>query len=255
MPETPLYPNVVVGYEENERGADAKLLAGRIVAADGGRLEIVNVAECDPAKTLGGMAERGEADLIVLGSTRRAAIGSVSPGSVAEHLLKGARARLVIAPKGYTEGGYAERLHVVAVGYDGMAESHAALDEAAELARRAHASMRVIGVSTPVPPIGAAAAAQASAQDVGPDFQTRLHHTVGELPSELRALPILERGDPVERLLARAEEGVDLLVLGSRGFGPVMRLLLGSVSARVIREAPCPVKNDPRPAKPARPAV
>jgi nucleotide-binding universal stress UspA family protein len=42
--------------------------------------------------------------------------------------------------------------------------------------------------------------------------------------------------------------GVDLLVLGSRGFGPVMRLLIGSVSSRVIREAPCPVLVVPRPA-------
>ncbi len=248
MAEPPLYPKVVVGYEENERGEDAKLLGERIVAADGGALEIVNVTECDPAKALGGMAERGEADLIVLGSTHRAALGSVAPGSVAEHLLKGARARLVIAPKGYAEGDFAKRLHVVAVGFDGMAESHAALSEAAELARRAGASMRVIAVTTPTPPMGAAAAAQAAAQDVGPDFQTRLHDAVGELPTELRALPILEHGDPVERLLDRADEGVDLLVLGSRGFGPVMRLLIGSVSARVIREAPCPVMIVPRPA-------
>ena len=49
------------------------------------------------------------------------------------------------------------------------------------------------------------------------------------------------KGDPVRKLLDDAEMGVDLLVLGSRGFGPVMRLLLGSISARVIREAPCPV--------------
>ena len=44
-----------------------------------------------------------------------------------------------------------------------------------------------------------------------------------------------------------AGTGVDLLVLGSRGFGPVMRLLVGSVSSRVIREAPCPVLVVPRP--------
>jgi nucleotide-binding universal stress UspA family protein len=37
-------------------------------------------------------------------------------------------------------------------------------------------------------------------------------------------------------------------VLGSRGFGPVMRLLIGSVSSRVIRKASCPVMVVPRPA-------
>jgi nucleotide-binding universal stress UspA family protein len=248
VPEPPLYPNVVVGYEENERGEDARVLAELIVARDGGELSMVHVKKCDPAKTLGGMAERGEADLVVLGSTHRAAIGSVAPGSIAEHLLQGARCRLIIAPKGYSKEDHSQdRLRVIAVGYDGMAESQAALDEAAVLARKFGASTRVIGVTSPTPPIGAAAAAQAAAQDTGPDFQTRLHEAVAALPSDLRALPVLVKGDPVRKLLDDAEMGVDLLVLGSRGFGPVMRLLLGSISARVIREAPCPVMIVPRP--------
>jgi nucleotide-binding universal stress UspA family protein len=246
VPTKALYPKVVVGYQKNERGEDARVLAERIVAADGGELHVLNIEECDPAETLRGLADKGEADLIVLGSTHHAAFGAVAPGSIAEHLLKGARCRLVIAPKGYAQGDFAERLHVVAVGFDGMAESRAALAEAAQLAGRAHASMRVIGVAPPLPPMGAAAAAQAAAE-AGPDFQTQLHEAVAELPAEVRALPVLERGEPVEKLLDRADQGVDLLVLGSRGFGPVMRLLIGSVSARVIREAPCPVMIVPRP--------
>jgi nucleotide-binding universal stress UspA family protein len=244
----PVYKQVVVGYEENDRGKDAHVLAERIVARDGGELKVVHVEKGSPADTLGALAERGEADLVVLGSTHRAAFGSVSPGSVAEHLLQGARCRLIIAPKGYADEDHSQdRLRVVAVGYDGMAESHAALDEAAILARKFGASMRVIGVQTPVPPMGAAAAAQAGAE-AGPDFQTRLHDAAAALEPELRALPVLEKGDPVKKLLEAAEMGVDLLVLGSRGFGPVMRLLIGSVSSRVIRGAACPVMVVPRPA-------
>lgn len=41
--------------------------------------------------------------------------------------------------------------------------------------------------------------------------------------------------------------GVDLLVLGSRGYGPVMRVLLGSVSGHVFRHAPCPLLVTRRP--------
>jgi nucleotide-binding universal stress UspA family protein len=243
----PLYKQVVAGYEENDRGEDARALAEQIVERDGGELKVVHVETRSPWDALQALAERGEADLIVLGSTHHAAFGSVSPGSVAEHLLHGARCRLVIAPKGYAELDHTQdRLRVVAVGYDGMAESQAALDEAATLARKFGASMRVIGVMTPVPPMGAAAAAQAGAE-AGPDFQTRLHQAVAELEPELRALPVVEKGDPVEKLLDAAEMGVDLLVLGSRGFGPVMRLLIGSVSSRVIRGAPCPVMVVPRP--------
>jgi nucleotide-binding universal stress UspA family protein len=244
----PLYKQVVAGYVDSDLGEDARVLAERIVARDGGELKVVHVEKGSPADTLGALAERGEADLVVLGSTHHAAFGSVAPGSVAEHLLQGARCRLIIAPKGYAHEDHSQdRLRVVAVGYDGMAESQAALDEAAVLAHKFGASMRVIGVMTPAPALGAAAAASAQGE-AGPDFQTRLHRAVAELDPELRALPVIEKGDPVEKLTEAADMGVDLLVLGSRGFGPVMRLLIGSVSARVIRGAPCPVLVVPRPA-------
>jgi nucleotide-binding universal stress UspA family protein len=248
MADPPLYKKVVAGYEDNERGEDARVLAERIVARDGGALKVVHVEKGSPADTLGALAERGDADLIVLGSTHRAHIGSVSPGSIAEHLLQGARCRLVIAPKGYAQEDHSgDRLRVLAVGYDGMAESQAALEEGAKLCLKFGGSMKVIGVATPVPAMGAAAAAQAGAE-AGPDFQTRLHEAAAALPPEVRALPVLERGNPVDKLLELSEVGIDLLVLGSRGFGPVMRLLIGSVSSRVIRGAPCPVMVVPRPA-------
>ncbi len=247
MDGKPLYPKVVVGYEENDRGEDARVLAERVVMRGGGELKVVNVEKGSPADALQALAESGEADLIVLGSTHRGHVGSVSPGSVAEHLLHGARCRLIIAPKGYAEEDHSQdRLRVLAVGYDGMAESQAALQEGARLAEKFHASMKVVGVATPVPALGAAAAAQTGAE-AGPDFQSRLHDAAAELPPELRALPILEKGDPVEKLLEACESGVDLLVLGSRGFGPVLRLLIGSVSSRVIRAAKCPVMVVPRP--------
>jgi nucleotide-binding universal stress UspA family protein len=244
----PIYPQVVVGYEENDRGEDARVLAERVVEQDGGELKVVHVEKGSPSDALQALAEKGEADLIVLGSTHRAHVGSVAPGSVAEHLLHGAKCRLIIAPKGYGGADHSQdRLRVAAVGFDGMAESYAALDEAARLASKFGGSLRVVGVASPVPPMGAAAAAQAGAE-AGPDFQTQLNDAVAVLPPELRALPVYVRGDPVQKLLEAAEIGVDLLVLGSRGFGPVMRLLIGSVSSRVIRKAPCPVLVVPRPA-------
>ena len=63
----PLYPQVVVGYVENERGEDARLLAERIAERDGGELKVVHVEKGSPADALQALAERGDADLIVLG--------------------------------------------------------------------------------------------------------------------------------------------------------------------------------------------
>ncbi|HSS43092.1 MAG TPA: universal stress protein [Solirubrobacterales bacterium] len=43
------------------------------------------------------------------------------------------------------------------------------------------------------------------------------------------------------------EAGADLLVAGSRNYGPVRRVLLGSVSTQLMHRAPCPVLVVPRP--------
>jgi nucleotide-binding universal stress UspA family protein len=51
--------------------------------------------------------------------------------------------------------------------------------------------------------------------------------------------------DPVEGLLAAARH-VDLLVMGSRGRGPLRAAILGSVSHSVARRASCPVLILPR---------
>ncbi len=269
MPE-PLYPKVVCGYDETELGEDARVLAERVVERDGGLLNVVHVEKGSPAEVLRGLAETGEADMIVLGSTHRAAFGVVAPGSVAEHLLKGARCRLVIAPKGYARarammaaeaaGEEADDVptgtplptlredpRVFAVGFDGGRESAVALEEAAVLAERFGTSIRVIGVATPAPPPAPGVVGVPPPPEAGADFQSRLSDAVAALPDAVRALPIYEKGDPVAKLLEHAGEGVDLLVLGSRGYGPVLRLIAGSVSVRVIRHAPCPVLIVPRP--------
>ena len=63
MPDQPLYEKVVAGYEENERGEDALVLAGRVVERDGGELKVVHVEKGSPADAFQALAEKGEADL------------------------------------------------------------------------------------------------------------------------------------------------------------------------------------------------
>ena len=47
-------------------------------------------------------------------------------------------------------------------------------------------------------------------------------------------------GDPADFLVA-ASERLDLLICGSRGYGPARSVMLGGVSRRVTTEAHCPV--------------
>ena len=51
---------------------------------------------------------------------------------------------------------------------------------------------------------------------------------------------IVTEGDPASALIDAAQ-GAEMLVVGSRGHGGFVGLLLGSVSHKVIHHAPCPV--------------
>jgi nucleotide-binding universal stress UspA family protein len=56
------------------------------------------------------------------------------------------------------------------------------------------------------------------------------------------ARTVLLSGDPAQGILdTAAKEGADLLIVGSRGTGTLERLLMGSVSERVVRFSKCPV--------------
>ena len=236
----PLYPKVIAGDDGGPHGEDARALAEWLAAMDGGSWRSVNVGDGSAAEELARLARVGEADLIVLGATHRARIGSTAPRSVAEHLLRLAGCPLLIAPSGYAKEDHSEDwFRVVAVGWDRTPEAQAALAEASSVADRFSGAMRVIGVAPPPaqPHDGVHVAPSPSLGT----FQSSLHDAVRELPSELRALPVMERGDPASRLIEQAHMGVDLLVVGSRRHGSLARLLLGAVSSRVVREAPCPV--------------
>ena len=60
------------------------------------------------------------------------------------------------------------------------------------------------------------------------------------IPDDVPMEPLLLHGEPAE-VLAEAASELDLLLIGSRGYGPVKGTLLGSVSARLMAAAPCPV--------------
>jgi nucleotide-binding universal stress UspA family protein len=65
------------------------------------------------------------------------------------------------------------------------------------------------------------------------------------LAPELSGLPVarrLEEGDPASTIVAVAREiGADLIVMATHGHGPFRRFILGSVTAKVLHDADCPV--------------
>jgi nucleotide-binding universal stress UspA family protein len=54
------------------------------------------------------------------------------------------------------------------------------------------------------------------------------------------AEPVEAQGDP-GAVIVEAAKDADLIVVGSRGLNPVQRILLGSVSSKVVHRAACDV--------------
>ena len=72
-----------------------------------------------------------------------------------------------------------------------------------------------------------------------------LNEALAELDGEPRGERFFAVGDAA-KMLIEASEDLGLLVLGSRGYGPMHSVLVGGVAGRVVRDAACPVLVLPR---------
>ena len=82
-------------------------------------------------------------------------------------------------------------------------------------------------------------------QDVERFVQEGLDTLVAGLPADVTADSVRLEGDPAGELAERSA-GYDLMVTGSRGYGPIRSVLVGGVSGRLMRTAQCPVIVVPR---------
>ena len=206
------------------------------------------IADRAPARALQSLAQDAGAAMLVVGSSHRGHVGRILLGSTAERLLHGAPCPVAVVPRGYTTDSAFER---IAVGYDGSQEGDAAVDAAYEVARRARASLQVVRVFDPATQ-ARYGAMSATGSNKDWDFEgfarEDLERRVAALGDDVRAEAVFGVGAP-GRILAGHCEGVDLMLLGSRGYGPYRAVLLGGVSHVVVGEASCPVVVLPRGAR------
>jgi nucleotide-binding universal stress UspA family protein len=163
-------------------------------------------------------------------------------------LVRGARVPVAVAPHGYADRSPGT-LRRIGVAFDGWTESRAALAEGTRLAESAGAELVLLMVGDPHT---AASALVGEAEDdwlLGhSEAATRyLEPVVADMPESIHARGAVLYGQVVPALSEAAKDDrLDLLVLGSRRQGPVARVALGSVSASLLRDPPCPLLICPR---------
>ncbi len=212
------------------------------------RVKTYVVADTSPARALDEVATREHASLIVVGSTHTGRAGRVLPGSTGERLLHGAPCAIAIVPEGYRTLALPE-IRRVGVAYDATDESRAAVTAATDAARALGAELevvRVVGEEAYGPPaLMGGPGHDARRKEVDEHFQRSVDAIAGGLPYNVSGEAVRLAGDPADQLIARSE-GLDLMVIGSRGYGPLHAVLAGGVSGRVARGAHCPVIVVPR---------
>jgi len=206
------------------------------------------VAEVSPAKGIQLLAEREGASLVVIGSSGRGAVGRVLAGTTAERLLHGAPCPVAVAPTGYHDHA-ANDIATVSVAFDRSKEAMAALTGAVTVAGALGAKLRVVEVLDSTwmgtPALMAGPGYSLPPSDTEERLRRNLVAIVDGLPDELAVEPVVTVGEP-EAELAEETANTDLMVVGSRGYGPHRAVLLGSVSGRLVRDSACPVLVVPR---------
>jgi nucleotide-binding universal stress UspA family protein len=202
----------------------------------------------DPRHAIPRHADEWDADLVVVGARGLGAVTGFMVGTVSSAVALHARCSVLVV-KGAPRG-----LRRIVIAVDGSEQALAAVRFIAALPLEPGTVVQLVGVVWPpadaTPPMFAVAATPelvASAMAFMDEDRGRLDAELSTAAALFAGRPVtilrvLATGAPAREILTAAEqEGADLIVVGARGLGPVKRLLLGSVSARVLEQARVPV--------------
>lgn len=241
-----MYRRILVGYDGHEPSQDALTLGRALAAIEGAELILAAALDnLDPLATPGDAFERARAEAEDrLAASARALLGDQFQFRM--RIVGG-----VSAPRALTEIAEDEHADVVVIGSTHRGGLGRVLPGSVGERLLQGAPCAVL-----VAPRGFAKRSrpfEIGAIGVGYDGRTESTHArdvAASLAAELGATVNIitvgeEEGDPGHVLAQRSGE-FDLLVVGSRGYGPVRHALEGNVSGKVMREAACPVLVVPR---------
>jgi nucleotide-binding universal stress UspA family protein len=197
-------------------------------------------------------AEEQKPDLIIIGAKGLRATTGILVGGVAQQVVEYAPCPVLVVRAPY------HGIHEVMVVTDGSASSQHTLEFLSQLPLPNGARLWVMHVLPPQTismiymetPMGSApigmldteqVAAQAAREEK--DGQALLDEALATLRAAGKpATGILKRGDAATEIMAMArQQGIDLLITGSRGHSPIREWMMGSVSRKLVHYSGCSV--------------
>jgi len=127
-----------------------------------------------------------------------------------------------------------------------------AVQYAEALARQFHSEIVLLHViSPPTVMVGSFdSASWYSGEEFTRELETARRNDLEAFPCDpgpdVKVRRVILHGDPAQGIVDQAAaEGADLIVMPTHGYGPFRRFLLGSVTAKVLHDATCPVWTGP----------
>lgn len=199
----------------------------------------------NPAEAILEKARTWPADLIVVGTHGRSAIGRAVLGSVSLKLIREAPCSVRVVRPGSHEGPIR-----LLIGVDGSPEADATVDAICRRIWPAGTEAQIVAVHEVLVPVNAERIAIGDRlyETINEDEHFRLKHAANGAAEKLRkaglaVTAVVEEGEPKHVLVRLARDWTACTVfVGARGLGRVEGLLLGSVSAATVAHAPCTVE-------------
>jgi nucleotide-binding universal stress UspA family protein len=252
----PFVPTPSLVLPEQRRFAEDDLRRF-VEPACGSSVEVTTeLRDGEPWREILAAAREMPADLVTLGTHGRAGFERFVLGSVTTKLL--GRLPCPALTVCHEEGRTWEApglLKRVLCATDFSDPAREAIGLSLDLAKKTGCDVTLLHVIDALP--NADRRAEASFPEIGPlrraleeDARPRLLAAIpADRPTEGRVKGRLVLGRPWEKILeVAAEERADLIVLGTRGHTTLGRMIFGSTSEHVVREATCPVVTVPPPA-------
>jgi nucleotide-binding universal stress UspA family protein len=247
-------PHPVAAASDVELESDLAVIADTAGRAGLTGVRTRRVAAGSPTAGLVATARVELAYLIVIGASGHSVLREALLGSVAGELPLKAPCPVVVTPPDVVMPDAmspAEDDKSIVCGVADSAETQAVARTAGELARALEARLVLVHARLPQPPVGSATMGRHSlaiADHVVAEREERISADLLGRATEWSACEgagletVIETGDPAERIEAVAErEPADLIVVGSRGRGPLRAAVLGSTSRRLAASARRPV--------------
>jgi nucleotide-binding universal stress UspA family protein len=225
---------IVVGVDDSPEAAGAAALAGRIAAAAHTSCHLVHATPDagSPAMVLRQAVTELGAELIVLGGKHHSAIGRWLGGSTSLSVVRTTHVPLLVTV------GSPLAIRRVLVAVDASEATVPTLRGAERIAATLGAELRAFSVIEPLPVL----------PEVTPPYDVAAYYALAEEQlqrdawSQIRS-PGVERliryGQPVEVIVQEVTDfRADLLVVGSHGRGWAGRMLVGSVTERLLNQLP-----------------